>query len=169
MLVRAPRFLSALVGLTAAFTATALTATARADQPLTDQQLQQKIDQLEAKVQTLETQQSTTEASTMQSIQSDATKNSQLLSSSGIGLTGYDPATGFQIGSDDGNFLLHPWALFQFRGAINDRQSVDVFNNGLTGGGTVKPQTGSGETDGFEVHNLMLGVNGHVFSPDLEY
>jgi hypothetical protein len=142
---------------------------ARADQPLTDEQLQQKVDQLEMKVQALETEQKTAEATTLKSIQSDAAAHSNVLSSSGVGLTGYDPATGFQISSDDGNFLLHPWALGQFRGVINDRQSVELFSNGLTGGGTAKPQIGSGSTDGFEVHNLMLGVNGHVVNPGLKY
>src|SRR5580700_8603718 len=114
MFPRGTRIVSAVMILTAG-----LSAAARADQPLTDEQLQQKIDQLETKVQTLENQQKNNEASTMQSIQSDAATHSQLLSATGVGLTGYDPATGFQISSDDGNFLLHPWALGQFRGTFN--------------------------------------------------
>jgi hypothetical protein len=142
---------------------------ALADETLTDQQLQQKIDQLDKKVQKLESEQKKSDATTMQSIQSDAAAHSNVLSESGIGITGYDPSTGFVISSDDGNFLLHPWALGQFRGVFNNRQSVQIFSNGLTGGGTVKPQTGSGTTDGFEVHNLMLGVSGHVVNPGLKY
>jgi hypothetical protein len=137
-----------------------------------NQQMQQKIDLLEAKVQALETQQAqsnTSDAATLQKIQTAADDQSQLMSA-GTVLTGYDPATGFNISSDDGNFLLHPWVLAQFRGAINDRQSVQTFDDGLDpGGGEADPQTGSHEHDGFEIHHLMIGLDGHVVSPLLQY
>jgi hypothetical protein len=137
-----------------------------------DQQMQQKIDQLEAKVQALETQQaqqSTDDTATLQKIESAADDQSKLMSV-GTGMTGYDPVNGLNISSDDGNFLLHPWILAQFRGTFNDRQSVQSFNGGLDpGGGTTVPQTGSGEHDGFEIHHLMIGIDGHVISPLLQY
>ena len=100
----------------------------------------------------------------MNKIVSDADSQSQLLSPV-TGASGYDPATGFHISSDDGNFFLHPWALAQFRGVINDRQAIQ----GLADGGEADRTTGSTETDGFEVHNLMIGMNGHVVTPNLQY
>jgi outer membrane murein-binding lipoprotein Lpp len=137
-----------------------------------NQQMQQKIDQLESKVQTLEAQQtqtSTDDTATLQQIQSAADTQSKLMSV-GTGMTGYDPASGFNISSDDGNFLLHPWILAQFRGTFNDRQSVQTFDDGLyPGGGAADPQTGSGEHDGFEIHHLMIGLDGHVLTPLLQY
>lgn len=148
---------------------------ARADDAST-QQMQQKIDQLESKVDALEAQQNQSKnqsqnqtkpddsATTMNKIVTDADSQSQLLSPV-TGGSGYDPATGFHIASDDGNFFLHPWALAQFRGVINDRQSIQ----GLADGGAADPATGSSETDGFEVHNLMIGMNGHVVNPNLQY
>jgi hypothetical protein len=134
-----------------------------------NQQMQQKIDQLEAKVVSLEAQANADDNATLDKVQAAADSQSKLMSA-GVGLTGYDQVNGFTIASDDGNFLLHPWLLGQFRGAINDRQSVKNFNGGANpGGGTTVPQTGAGEHDGFEIHHLMIGVDGHVVSPLLQY
>jgi len=133
------------------------------------QSMQQKIDQLEAKVEALEAKQTQTtaasDAATVQQMQADADKHSQLLDPT-TGTSGYDPATGFHISSDDGNFFLHPWALAQFRGVINDRQSISTTG---ANGGTVVPASGSPETDGFEIHHVFLGLNGHVVTPNLQY
>jgi hypothetical protein len=148
---------------------------ARADDA-SNQQMQQKIDQLESKVEALEAQQSQTAAqanpngpATINNIVTDANKQSQLLAPIVTGGSGYDPATGFHISSDDGNFFLHPWALAQFRGVINDRQSVQPPANGHGNGGAVQPGQGSIETDGFEIHHLMIGLNGHIFNTNLQY
>jgi hypothetical protein len=130
------------------------------------QQLQQKIDRLEAKVEALEAQQTKSQANDtaqMKAVITQADQHSQLMGSMSGG-AGYDPVNGLQISSDDGNFLLHPFVLFQFRGVINDRQSV-----GNNGAGVVYPVTGSNETDGFEVHNLIAGVSGYIVSPNLQY
>jgi hypothetical protein len=135
------------------------------------QQMQQKIDRLEAKVQVLETQQDkpqtnvapANDTAAITAAISQADQHSQLMTAM-TGGAGYDSVNGLHISSDDGNFYLHPFALFQFRGAINDRQSV-----GQKMAGVIYPVTGSNETDGFEVHNLIIGVNGHVVSPLLEY
>ncbi|HEY1921600.1 MAG TPA: hypothetical protein VGG44_02450, partial [Tepidisphaeraceae bacterium] len=146
--------------------------TARADDA-SNQAMQQKIDQLESKVEALEAQQNAQAkpdgAATMNNIVSDANKQSQLLVPVVTGGSGYDPATGFHISSDDGNFFLHPWALAQFRGVINDRQSVQPAANGHGNGGAVVPGQGSIESDGFEIHHLMIGLNGHVVTPNLQY
>jgi hypothetical protein len=147
---------------------------ARADDA-SNQQMQQKIDQLESKVEALEAQENQAQnqtpsqakpdnATTMNNIVSGADSQSQLMAPMPGG-SGYDPATGFHISSDDGNFYLHPWALAQFRGVINDRQSIQSVANG----GKTLPASGSQETDGFEIHNLYLGVDGHVVTPNLQY
>jgi hypothetical protein len=148
---------------------------ARADDA-SNQQMQQKIDQLESKVEALETQQNQTQAqakpdgaATMNNIVTDADKQSQLLAPVVTGGSGYDPATGFHISSDDGNFFLHPWALAQFRGVINDRQSIQPAANAHPNGGAASPAVGSVEADGFEIHNLMIGLNGHVVTPNLQF
>jgi hypothetical protein len=143
---------------------------ARGDDAQNNQQLQQKVDQLEAKVQALETQQQNNDSNTMQAIQSNADQNSKFMASDvGNIAAGYDPNIGFYLSSDDGNFMLNPWLLGQFRGDINDRQGVREFSNGDTGGGTAHPVLGSHETDGFEVHNLMIGLDGHLGGPNLQY
>lgn len=148
---------------------------ARADDA-SDQQMQKKIDQLESKVEALEAQQNQTPSqakpdgpAAMNKIVSDADSKSQLMAPIVTGGSGYDPATGFHISSDDGNFFLHPWALAQFRGVINDRQSIQPTANGHGNGGAVVPANGSVETDGFEIHHLMIGLNGHVVTPNLQY
>lgn len=174
---RPPRTFSTLLIIAAIFAVGLSAASVRADDAVTNQQMQQKIDQLEAQVQALEARDAQTndvqtnadDAATFQKIQSAADDQSKLMSV-GVGMTGYDPDTGFNISSDDGNFLLHPWVLAQFRGAYNDRQSVQTFDDGIyPGGGTTDPQTGSHEHDGFEIHHLMLGLDGHVVSPLLQY
>lgn len=142
---------------------------ARADDAST-QQMQQKIDQLESQVQALQTQQAQNQTNNSQAVQqviTDADNHSQLLAPM-TGGAGYDPATGFMISSDDGNFTLHPWLLGQFQGVINDRQSVH-FNPTNPEAPAVQPITGSHEADGFEVHNMEIGFNGHIGSPRLEY
>ncbi len=154
---------------------------ARADDA-SDQKMQQKIDQLESKVEALEAQQTQSQtqsqsqtqakpdgAATMNNIVNDANKQSQLLAPVVTGGSGYDPATGFHISSDDGNFFLHPWALAQFRGVINDRQSIQPAANAHPNGGAASPAQGSVESDGFEIHHLMIGLNGHVVTPNLQY
>jgi hypothetical protein len=64
---------------------------------------------------------------------------------------GYDPDKGFIIRSGDGNFLLHPWAFFQFRNATNYRTSP------------------SGIDNGFEMPRAKFILDGNVFTPDLKY
>jgi hypothetical protein len=128
-------------------------------------QLQQKVEQLEAKVATLETQQTQTQAQVNDSIQkvmADADSRSKLLDSSSV-TTGYDTASGFHIASDDGNFFLHPWALFQFEGVINYRTSVTATDTGEVG------QKGTMVQDGFDIRRAELGNNAHRLTPIFEY
>lgn len=70
---------------------------------------------------------------------------------------GWDPAKGFVIRSDDGNFLLHPWAFIQVRDATNYRRG------GATGKGTDSTDTG------LELPRIKLVFDGNMFSPDFTY
>lgn len=72
-------------------------------------------------------------------------------------LTGvWDPGRGFVIRSEDGNFLLHPWAFMQVRETVNYRE------HGQTGGGD------DTET-GLELSRAKLILDGNMFSPDFTY
>lgn len=68
---------------------------------------------------------------------------------------GYNLDKGFIIQSGDGNFLLHPWAFFQFRNATNYR------DHSSTGG--------SDAENGFEMPRAKFILDGNVFTPDLTY
>jgi hypothetical protein len=70
---------------------------------------------------------------------------------------GYVPGTGFVIKSDDGNFLLHPWAYLQARYSANYREKSKNFN------------TDSSTDAGFEIARLKFVMDGNVFTPDLTY
>lgn len=72
-------------------------------------------------------------------------------------LTGvWDPGKGFVIRSEDGNFLLHPWAFIQIRDATNYRE------HGQSGGGD------DTET-GLELPRMKIIFDGNMFSPDFTY
>ena len=69
---------------------------------------------------------------------------------------GWDPAKGFVIRSEDGNFLLHPWAFIQIREATNYRRGAK------TGGGD--------STDsGLELPRMKFIFDGNMFTPDFTY
>jgi hypothetical protein len=90
-----------------------------------------------------------------QEMMADLTRR-PLLSDETPFLAGWDPAKGFVIRSDDGNFLLHPWAFIQVRDAVNYRQQ------GRTGGGDDTQQ-------GLELPRMKLILDGNVFTPDFTY
>src|ERR1700722_19753672 len=109
-------------------------------------QMQRKIDQLEAKVQTLEEKQEQNQAdvtAAIQQVMNDANDHSQMLGTLGSG-SGWDEIEGFHLGSDDGRFYLHPIVLMQFRGVADDRQGVQA---GQTGADV--PEKGSNAQTGF--------------------
>jgi outer membrane murein-binding lipoprotein Lpp len=132
------------------------------------EQLQQKIDQLEAKVQTLETKQSRNQADVTAAIQqvlADADHHSQLMDNM-AGDSGYDSVNGFHLGNPDGGgAYIHPWMLFQFRAVGNNRSSVSA----ATGTGADVPQTGSNSQTGFEIRELKFGLDGSIYNPLLHY
>jgi hypothetical protein len=124
-----------------------------------------RINALETKINALQTKESQTQADTTAAIQqvlADADSHSQLMSI-GMYQTGYDPNVGFVLQSTDGNFLLHPGALFQFRYEGNYRAGIPAGGGGETGG------KGDDTQNGFEVSRLRFTLDGNVFSPDLTY
>lgn len=71
-------------------------------------------------------------------------------------LTGvWDPAKGFVIRSEDGNYLLHPWAFIQVRSATNYRQ----------GSGATPDMTDTG----LELARMKLILDGNMFTRDFTY
>jgi hypothetical protein len=131
-------------------------------------QLQLKIDQLEAKVHTMEATEAHNQADVTLAIQqvlADANKHSQMLDNM-AGDSGYDPINGFHIGSPDGGGpFLHPWLLFQFRAAAAYRDDVSP----VTGTGADVPRTGSHDQNGFEIRRLKFGLDGSIYSTQLHY
>jgi len=91
---------------------------------------------------------------TINQVVKDAQQNSQLADMAGL-TAGYSLDKGFFIRSDDGNFLLHPWAFVQIRYAANYRENATA-------------ATSDTET-GFELPRAKFILDGNVFSPDLTY
>jgi hypothetical protein len=128
----------------------------RADQPSTQpsdlQALRDEVAQLRSQVHELQ-QESQTE--TAHRVQVDADRHSQMMDLGGVS-AGWTADRGFYLKSEDGNFVLSPFVLFQLRDATVWRQDAKA-----------------GKTDdtenGFEVRRLQLGFDGNVFSPDLTY
>ncbi|HWE00825.1 MAG TPA: hypothetical protein VG326_00345 [Tepidisphaeraceae bacterium] len=68
---------------------------------------------------------------------------------------GYMREKGFVIRSEDGSFLLHPWAFVQVRDATNYRQRATA--------------TSSDTETGFELPRAKFILDGNVFTPDLTF
>lgn len=134
-----------------------------ADDGSSQQQLQQRIDQLEAKVQTLQTQQSQDQAQVTAAIQqvvAQADAQSKLMDTEGGGIN-YDAVHGLHFASDDGNFYMHPWALFQFQG-------IGTVTTSDKGDSAVQSNNGNSNT-GFQVRHMEFGLEGHAVTPNLHY
>ena len=74
---------------------------------------------------------------------------------------GYMRNKGFVIRSDDGNFLLHPWAFIQVRNTTTYQDHALV-------GASSTASTNSTQ-NGFELPRAKFILDGNVFSPDLTY
>ena len=86
----------------------------------------------------------------------DATKHDQLMDvESYTGGWNYTKKQ-FFIGSEDGNFYLHPGIIFQFRGNLANAERSKRSGS---------PQT----TDGFEIRRAKFYFDGNLFTPDLTY
>ena len=140
---------------------------ARAAEPTTDE-LRQQIEQLQAKVQQLETNQQQSAAAsdvdaTIDRVLRDAEKRSQLMQMEGF-TAGYDD--GFKLRSADGNFLLNPYFQFQFRNTTNFTDSPAVFD---ADGDIIGFDDDEDVQNGFEVRRMKFGFRGNAFTPDLTY
>jgi hypothetical protein len=145
---------------------------ARADEakPESDAALRLEVRELKAKLDAIEAKEAARDAAysaqknpvapasnqnVSQAVQRDADQRTVAMDIPGMG-AGYVLNKGFVIKSDDGNFLLHPWAYFQARYSANYR------DNGKA--------SGQSSTDsGFEVARLKFVLDGNVFNPDLTY
>lgn len=85
----------------------------------------------------------------------DADARSQMLDMSPM-TAGYVSGKGFVVRSDDGNFLLHPWAFVQVRNTTNYREHG-------------KHGTQGDLENGFEVPRMKFILDGNVVSKDLTY
>jgi hypothetical protein len=145
------------------------TGVARADEP-TASQLMQQIEQLQAKVQQLEARQTAaatqdTTTATVERVIQDANSRSQFLQSEGF-TAGWTKDKGFRIQDAQGNWVLHPMALFQFRNVTSYLHSSAVVDSD---GDIVGFDNEDSFENGFEVSNLKLGFDGSAISPDLTY
>jgi len=132
-------------------------AVAAAAEPTTAE-LMAQIQQLQAKVQHMESTQTSAVSSkeadaTIDSVLKDADRRSQLMQMEGF-TAGWN-RDHFQIGSADGNFTLIPSLQFQFRNITDYRQ------NGKNDGDDIQ--------NGFEVSRMKLELMGNAFTPDLTY
>lgn len=69
---------------------------------------------------------------------------------------GWDPNKGFVIRSEDGSFLLHPWAFFQVRYAADYRSRASATE-------------GADTETGFELPRAKFILDGNIFTKDLTY
>lgn len=76
--------------------------------------------------------------------------------------SGYDPAVGFVIRSDDGEFSFHPGVVFQFRYTANYREQL------APGNGSEVPSPRDSIENGFSVSRLRLSFDGN-FTKNLTY
>ena len=140
---------------------------ARGAEPTADE-LMKQIEQLQAKVQQLETtQEKSLNArdvdATVDRVLRDAERRSQLMQMEGF-TAGYDD--GFKLRSADGNFLMQIYTQFQFRNVTNFTDSPAVFDAdddiiGFSDDEKVQ--------NGFEVRRMKFGFKGNAFTPDLTY
>jgi len=142
--------------------AAAIGASVASAEPPTTQQLLDKINALQAEVDQLKAERQpgphlmpAESQAVVDAVQADAERHSRLLDVQGL-TGGYLPDKGFALRSDNGDFLLHPWLLFQFRDETTYR-------------GDGKPGGRSDVQNGFEIRRLKLGLDGNLFGPDLTY
>lgn len=133
--------------------ATAIAAGVWASAEQTVEQLQDKVQSLETKVAAMEARQAGNGkdlAAAIDSIVRDSEKRSQLLATRGETSAGYDG--GFFIKAGDA-FSLKPGAQFQFRNSTNYRES----------------DSGDSWENGFELRRMKFELAGNAFSKDLDY
>jgi hypothetical protein len=123
----------------------------------TTQDVNSRIDALQAEITQLRAEQKQQKAEAEQqtsgAVLHDAGRQSQFLDAQGV-LAGYTNGK-FVLQSEDGKYLAHPWLQFQFRN-VTDYREKGVNNADNT-------QTG------FEVRRLKFGADGNLFGDQLTY
>jgi outer membrane murein-binding lipoprotein Lpp len=124
-----------------------------------------EIRSLRARVQQLESDREQTAVTTQHAGESagrtsaavieDADHRSAMFDMEGF-TAGYTSNKGFVVRSGDGDFLLHPWLQFAFRGITNDRQDS-------------KPDGDDDVQNGFELRRMKLGFDGNLWGPSFKY
>jgi outer membrane murein-binding lipoprotein Lpp len=121
-------------------------------------QLKAQVQQLEAKVDTLQNDQAKRNADTAAAIQqvlADADKHTQSFDLEQDFTSGF-LHNRFILQSDDGNYVLRPWIHIQIRHTTNWRSDEKV--------------SGGDDTEnGFELRRARFGADGNLFSPDFTY
>lgn len=121
-------------------------------QPSNDDDTQSQVQELRGEVRDLRARLDAQSPATTQPANSGYEQNEQAQHA----FAGWDPDKGFVIRSDDGAFLLHPWAFVQVRDATNyrSRESATV---------------GADTENGFELSRAKFIIDGNIFSTDLTY
>ncbi len=135
------------------------------DQQTTAQQIQElraQLDRLESQQKQAErdrqaAEQKLEERVTSDELKKDAVDQSQLLTAEGF-TAGYADNR-FVVQSDDGKFVIRPWAHLQVRAVDNDRQSFQTSKGGVE----------DEYNAGFEIRRMRFGFDGNLFSPDFTY
>lgn len=142
---------------------------AQAAEP-TPEQLMQQIQELQNKVQQLETNQAAalskeTVDATVASVLRDAEQRSQMLQMEGF-TAGWSRDKGFRIQDAQGNWVLHPFFQFQPRSVTNFRHSGPEFD---TDGDFIGYDGEDDMQHGLEIRRMKFGFDGNAFTPDLSY
>ncbi len=139
-------------------------------QPSNIQAMQQRIHDLESRVNDLESRKASPSndrlspadvSAVERAVLADADQHTQMNVLAFP--SGYDSQNGFVLQSSDGNFSIHPGALFQFRFNGDTRNDVPNPGGGIAGG-----QGGDGQT-GFELTRMRLSLDGNLFNPQITY
>jgi hypothetical protein len=126
--------------------------------------LLEKVRVLETKVDSLENRQAQSQADVTAAIQDvlkNADRQSKLFDQNDLA-SGYDPAVGFVIRSDDGAFTLNPHLLIAARNETNYRERIAKGGGGETGA------AGYDVENGFEITRLRLVLQGN-FTKQITY
>jgi hypothetical protein len=140
-------------------------ALAQTDQSADIAALKAQINALQQQVNNLQAQQEKSaadNAATTQQVLQDASRESQLVPP-GSFLSTYDPNVGFVIRSPDGQFSLHPGALFDFRELTSYREETPH-----KVGAADTTRTGEDTESGFNVARMRLTFDGN-YGKDLTY
>ena len=153
----------AAFALAVAVTLGAFAGVSRADSATASQsdnaELKSEVEQLKAKVDRLESNQQQSPAPAVQMPPPAPTTipdTNQLAFHAFHFTSGYDPAVGFVLRSDDGLFSLHPGIVLDFRNMTSYREEV------TPGNGSEVPKGGDSTQNGFDMSRARFTFDGRV-------